>query len=144
MTWHDYREIRERVRIVDLLEELGWQATKTRGAQLRGSCPLPGCKSTTTSGKPSPTLWTFSVQRDRNIYRCFRCGSEGSVIDFWSTYRMLTIYDAAKELSTEFLTLLNRRQRSQTSNPTDGITAPQKQQQHSVPPRESGPVLNRD
>ena len=39
MTWHDYREIRERVRIVDLLEELGWQATKTRGAQLRGSCP---------------------------------------------------------------------------------------------------------
>jgi len=57
---------------------------------------------------------------------------------------MLTIYDAAKELSTEFLTLLNRRQRSQTSNPTDGITAPQKQQQYSVPPRESGPVLNRD
>ena len=42
MTWIDYREIRERVRIVDLLEDLGWQATQTRGDQLRGSCPLPG------------------------------------------------------------------------------------------------------
>jgi len=140
MTWLDYREIRERVRIVNLLEELGWQATKTRGAQLRGSCPLRGCKSTTTGGKPSPTLWTFSVQRDRNIYCCFRCGSAGSVIDFWSACRMLTIYEAAKELSSK----INSHQRSQTSNPTDGTTNPQKQQQHSVPPRETGPVLNRD
>ena len=144
MTWHDYREIRERVRIVDLLEELGWQATKTRGAQLRRSCPLSGCKSTTTSGKPSPTLWTYSVQRDRNIYRCFRCGSEGSVIDFWSTYRMLTIYDAAKELSTQLSTKINSHQWSQKSNPTDGTPDPQKLQQHSVPPRESGSILNRD
>lgn len=140
MTWLDYREVRERVRIVDLLEELGWQATKTRGAQLRGSCPLPGCESTRTGGKPSPSQQTFSVQRDRNIYRCFRCGSAGSVIDFWSAYRMLTIYEVAKELSSK----INGHQRSQTSNSTDGITDPQKQQQHSEPPRETGPVLNRD
>ena len=100
MTWLDYREIRERVRIVDLLEELGWQATKTRGAQLRGSCPLPGCKRTTTIDKPSSSQWTFSVQGDRNIYRCFRCGSAGSVIDFWSAFRMLTIHEVATELSS--------------------------------------------
>lgn len=123
MRWHDYREIRERVRIVDLLEELGWQATKTRGAQLRGSCPLPGCKSTKTDGKPSPSQQTFSVQRDRNIYHCFRCGSAGSVIDFWSANRMLTIYEAAKELSSK----TDCRQRSQTNNSTDDITDPQKQ-----------------
>lgn len=140
MQWHDYREIRERVRIVDLLDELGWQATKTRGAQLRGSCPLPSCKSPETGGKPSPSQWTFSVQRDRNIYRCFRCGSEDGVLDFWSAYRMLTIYEAAKELS--FAT--NSHQRSQTSNSTDGIADPQNQQQHSGPLRECGPLLNRD
>jgi DNA primase len=124
MTWLDYREIRERVRIVALLEELGWQATKTRGAQLRGSCPLTGCGSTTTVASPSPSQWTLSVQRDRNIYRCFRCGSAGSVIDFWSAYRKLTIYEAAKELSSK----MNSHQRSQTSNPTNAITAPRKQQ----------------
>lgn len=98
MQWHDYREIRERVRIVDLLEELEWQATKTRGAQLRGSYPLPGCRSKTILGKSGPSEWTFSVQRDRNIYRCFRCGSEGSVIDFWSAYSGLPIFAAAKDL----------------------------------------------
>ena len=122
MKWLDYREIRERVRIVDLLEELGWQATKTRGAQLRGSCPLPGCNRTTTLGRSNPSQWTFSVQRDRNIYRCFRCGSEGSVIDFWSAYHSMTIYDVAKELSSK----INSHQPSKTSNPTDGITDPPK------------------
>jgi DNA primase len=99
MTWLDYREIRKRVRIVDLLEERGWKATKTCGAQLRGSCPLPGCQRTTTVDKPSPSQWTLSIQRERNIYRCFRCGSAGSVIDFWSAYRMLTIHESAMELS---------------------------------------------
>ena len=99
MTWVNYREIREQVRLVDLLEQMGWQATKTRGAQLRGSCPLLGCRSTTTGDKPSPSQRTFSVQRDRNIYRCFRCGSAGSVIDFWSAYRELPIHEAAKQLS---------------------------------------------
>ena len=91
-------------------------------------------------GKPGPSQRTFSVQRDRNIYRCLSCGSAGSVIDFWSAYRMLTIYEVAKELSSK----INSHQRSQTSNPTDGITDPQKQQRHSVPPRATGPVLNRD
>ena len=99
MKWLDYREIRERVRIVDLLEELGWQATKTRGAQLRGSCPLVGCRNTITVAGRSPSQGTFSVQRDRNIYHCFRCGSKGNVIDFWSAYSGLPIYAAAKVLS---------------------------------------------
>lgn len=67
-------------------------------------------------------------------------GSAGSVISFWSAYRMLTIYEAAKELSST----INSNRRSQTSNPTDGITGPQNQQRHSVPRRETGPVLNRD
>jgi DNA primase len=101
MTWIDYREIRERVRIVDLLVEMGWQPTKGRGDQLRGPCPLPGCTSTTTDDRTRQSQRTFSVQRERNIYRCFRCGSQGSVIDFWSAHRSLTTYDAAKELSTK-------------------------------------------
>ena len=140
MQWQDYREIRERVRIVDLLEELGWQATKTRGAQLRGSCPLPGCRSTTTLGKTDPSQWTFSVQRDRNIYRCFRCGSRGNVIDFWSAYRQLTIYEAANELAIK----PKCQMQPKTSNRTDDTAEPKKQQQHSEPPRDTGSKLNRD
>jgi hypothetical protein len=125
---------------VDLLEELGWQATKTRGAQLRGSCPLPGCSSSTTLGKPGSSQWTFSVQRDRNIYRCFRCGSTGTVIDFWSAYRGLPIYAAANDLSIK----PNCEMQPETSNLTDDKVEPKKQQQHSEPPHETGLVLNRD
>ena len=140
MTWLDYREIREQVRIVDLLKELGWQTDKTCGAQLRGSCPLPGCKRTETGGKSGPSQLTFSVQRDRNIYRCFRCGSAGSVIDFWSAYRGLPIYAAANDLSIK----QNCEMQPETSNRTDATAEPKKQQLHSEPPREIGLVLDRD
>ncbi len=51
----------------------------------------------------------------------------------------ISIYEAAKELSYT----INSYQRSQTSNPTDGITDPQNQQRHPKPPRETDSILNR-
>jgi hypothetical protein len=108
MAWIDYREIRERVRIVELLVEIGWPPTKGRGDQLRGPCPLPGCTSITTDVRTSQSERTFSVQRVRNIYHCFRCGSQGSVIDFWSAYRSQPTHDAAKELWTKVHSTANR------------------------------------
>jgi len=41
-----------------------------------------------------------SLHVGRNIDRCFRCGSHGGVIDFWSDYRQQTIADAAQEFWT--------------------------------------------
>ena len=82
----------------------------------------------------------LKMQRDRNIYRCFRCGSAGSVIDFWSAYRGLPIYAAANDLSIK----QNCEMQPETSNRTDDTAEPKKQQLHSEPPREIGLVLDRD
>lgn len=94
MNWLDYREIRARVRLVDLLASIGWRASRRRGDQHRGPCPLPGCVERIDRRSQS----TFSLHTGRNIYRCFRCGSHGGVIDFWSAYRGQSIKQAAQEL----------------------------------------------
>lgn len=85
----DYAELRSQLRIIDVLTQIGWQSTKGRGEQLRGPCPI--CSGLEVA--PS-----FSVNTGRNIYRCFRCGSQGTVIDFWMSYRKLPIHAAAQEL----------------------------------------------
>jgi hypothetical protein len=94
MNWPDYREIQARVRLIDLLASMGWRASRRRGDQQRGPCLLPGC----IQRIDRPSHSTFSLHGSRNIYRCFRCGSQGGVIDFWAAYRGQTIAAAAQEL----------------------------------------------
>ena len=85
----DYAELRSRLRILDVLTQIGWQSTQGRGEQLRGPCPFCGGPEVAPS---------FSVNTRRNIYRCFRCGSQGNIIDFWMSYSKLPIHEAAQEL----------------------------------------------
>lgn len=100
----DYAELRSRLRIIDVLTQIGWQSTNGRGEQLRGPCPLCGGPEVAPS---------FSVNTRRNIYRCFRCGSQGNVIDFWKSYSKLPIHEAAQELMARTW----RGHESGTSNP---------------------------
>ena len=99
----DYAELRSQLRILDVLTQIGWQSTQGRGEQLRGPCPLCGGPEVAPS---------FSVNTRRNIYRCFRCGSQGNVIDFWKSYSKLPIHAAAQQLMAR----TSRRQESETSN----------------------------
>ena len=85
----DYAELRSQLRVIDVLTQIGWQSTQGRGEQLRGPCPLCGGPEAAAS---------FSVNTGRNIYRCFRCGSQGTVLDFWMSYSKLPIHAAAQEL----------------------------------------------
>ena len=101
----DYRELKQQIRLKDLLARIGWKSTKGRGEQLRGPCPLPGCREKSASDDSA-----FSVNTSKNIYRCFRCGSAGNALDFWQTYRAVPLHQAATEL----------RQMSKTSNQTSG------------------------
>lgn len=93
----DYRKLKQQILIIDLLESTGWKATKGRGAQLRGPCPLPTCsgRSHDHSGHSQSS---FSLSLERNIYQCFRCQSSGTVLDFWQTYRAISLKQAAIEL----------------------------------------------
>ena len=40
----------------------------------------------------------FSVHQAKDLYRCFRGGSTGNVLDSWSVYRGLPLYPVGLEL----------------------------------------------
>ncbi len=42
----DYHQLRQQVSMPQVLGLIGFQATRRRGPQLRGPCPIPGCRST--------------------------------------------------------------------------------------------------
>ena len=98
----DYRQLRARLRIEDVLSWMSWRASGQVGDQLRGSCPL--CSATVVNGQAtsSPSSGgvqrTFSVHTQRNLYRCFRCRSSGNALDLWASYRQMPIYEAAQEI----------------------------------------------
>jgi DNA primase len=86
----DYRQLRQQVSMAQVLGLLGFQVTCRRGDQVRGHCPIPGCRST------SPQA--FSVHLSRQLYRCFACGSHGNPLDLWAAARSLPLHDAALDL----------------------------------------------
>jgi hypothetical protein len=94
----NYRQLREAVRIDEILSWMQWEANSRVGDQLRGPCPL--CAASRAETQSPNVDRTFSVNTRRNIYRCFRCGSRGNALDLWSTYRKLSIYAAAQEIQS--------------------------------------------
>ena len=94
----DYGELKRRIRLAELLSSIGWASTEGRGDQLRGPCPLAACNSHVESGSKAKKR-SFSVQVGKNVYRCFSCGSRGSVLDFWSSYRQQPLWESAGELA---------------------------------------------
>jgi DNA primase len=86
----DYRELRQRVSMIEVLSLIGFEATWRRGSQLRGPCPIPGCCSSSRRA--------FSVHRTRQVYRCFACGSHGNPLDLWAAVHRLPLHRAAVHL----------------------------------------------
>jgi DNA primase len=76
--------------MAQVLALLGFQATSRRGDQLRGPCPIPGCRSTSRRA--------FSVHLTRQVYRCFGCGSHGNSLDLWAATRRFPLHAAALDL----------------------------------------------
>ena len=99
----DFEELKRRIRLLDLLEGLGWTSTKGRGEQLRGPCPLPAC-STRNGSDLKGAKRSFSVHVGKNVYRCFGCGSGGNVLDFWQTYSKKPLRESAIELVAQLET----------------------------------------
>ncbi len=91
----NYRHLRERLQIEEVLRWISWEASSHSGDQLRGRCLF--CESSDTA---SPGARSFSVNTRRNIYHCFRCQAGGNTIDLWRNYHRLPLYTAAKELQS--------------------------------------------
>jgi hypothetical protein len=102
----NYRELKQQIRLLDLLQRIGWKSTKGRGEQLRGPCPLPDC-CVKSSNRSTNNDHAFSIHTTKNVYQCFRCRSTGNILDFWQTYRATSLHQAAIELC-EYLETSNR------------------------------------
>ena len=94
----DYGELKRRIRLIALLESIGWKSTEGRGEQLRGPCPLPACSAKPASASKSQKR-SLSVHTGKNVYQCFSCGSRGNVLNFWQSYRTIPREKSAAELA---------------------------------------------
>lgn len=90
----DFAAIRMHLQIKDVLQLLGFRPHTATGTQLRGACPLHG----STRG----TARCFSVNTDKQVFHCFKCGCHGNALDLWAKAQRLTPYDAALDLCTRF------------------------------------------
>jgi len=74
----------------EVLDLIGFQTTWRHDSQLRGPCPIPGCRSTSSR--------SFSVHLTRQVYHCFACQSHGNSLDLWIAVRGLSLHHAALDL----------------------------------------------
>src|ERR1044071_8434896 len=75
--WIDFKELREKIRISDVLQQYNVQL-KVRGDKATGLCPLPTHPLRSDGKKRSPS---FSVHLGKGIWNCFGCGAKGNVLD---------------------------------------------------------------
>jgi transposase len=96
----DFAALRRQVTLRQVLQHLGvlhrFRNSSGWGSQLRGPCPLH--KSPNERGR------TFSVNLQRNIFRCFNptCAAQGNVLDLWAAYHDLPLHEAALHLAETF------------------------------------------
>jgi DNA primase len=86
----DFDVVRQRVAMAEVLRLLRFEPTSTRGAQLRGACPI--------HGSSRPRGRSFSVNLRLGRYHCFQCGSQGNALELWAAAREVSLYAAAIEL----------------------------------------------
>src|SRR2546426_1154571 len=76
-TWINFKELRERVRIADVLAQYDVQL-KVRGEKATCLCPLP---THPMRGDGKKRTASFSVHLPKGIFHCFGCGAKGNVLD---------------------------------------------------------------
>ena len=121
----DYAAIRARVSIADVLALVNHQPLRIRAAQCRGRCPLherePPFDSRSTC---------FSVNLQRNLFKCFRCGAHGNQLDLWRLHTRLPLYQATLELCRrlEMTPTTKRNAEAESRNSKKAPTATTNQQ----------------
>ena len=86
----DFRLLRERIAMQDVLQLLQFEPTFRRGDQWRGPCPVHGSRN--------PRSRSFSVNVRLGRYHCFGCGSRGHALELWAAVHGVSLYAAAVEL----------------------------------------------
>ena len=94
MSGIDFKQVRSQISIQQVLDLLSFAPTARAGVRLRGPCPIHETSR--------PRGRSFSVNLDRDRYRCFRCHSAGTQLDLWAAVHRLSIHAAAADLCHRF------------------------------------------
>jgi DNA primase len=86
----DFDVLRREITMQQVLDEIGFRATRRDGDQLRGPCPVHG--STSTSSR------LFSVNVSTGRYYCHKCKSHGNQLELYAAVHGITLYQAAIDL----------------------------------------------
>jgi DNA primase len=86
----DFRLLRERIMMREVLRLLQFEPTVQRGDQWRGPCPV--------HGSSNPRSRSFSANVRLGRYHCFACGSRGHALELWSAVHGMSLHAAAIEL----------------------------------------------
>jgi len=86
----DYAALRQRLRLGQVLELLGFVPSSRHDAQVRGPCPLHGSRT--------PRSRSFAAHLERHCWHCFRCGAHGNALDLWSAKTKLPLFESALDL----------------------------------------------
>jgi DNA primase len=71
----DFRLARSQVRLLEVLELMGFTPSRRGQDQLRGPCPV--------HRSPRPRSRSFAAHLGQGLWHCFRCGAGGNVLDLW-------------------------------------------------------------
>jgi DNA primase len=74
MAWVNFRELREKLDVREVLLHYRIPINARNGVQHHGACPFPTHEGQRRSA-------SFSVNLDKGIFRCFGCGAQGNLID---------------------------------------------------------------
>jgi len=85
--WVNFKEIKEKIRMEDILEYYGLlEGLKRRKEELIGFCPIHDEKHYNKN--------SFCVNISKNIWHCFACGTGGNVLDFVAQMERVDIKEA--------------------------------------------------
>ena len=86
----DYRAARSQVRLAEVLDLAGFEASWRRGEQVRGPCPVH--RSRTLASR------SFAADYDKQLWHCFRCGAGGNALDLWVAVTRQPLHAAVLDL----------------------------------------------
>lgn len=86
----DFRQARSDVRLAEVLDLVGFAATRRHGEQVRGPCPVHRSRT--------PQSRSFAAHLGKHAWRCFGCGAGGNALDLWVAVTRQPLYAAVIDL----------------------------------------------
>ena len=86
----DFQMVRSLVSMSDVLALVEFVPSESSGTHCRGPCPIHGSRSQASR--------SFSVDLERNAFRCFQCDVSGNQLDFWAAVTESNLHQAAIDL----------------------------------------------